>query len=77
MLTICKLSIFGHLVCCACILTMFLLLKVLTQTSAAESNGVGRSRKGARAGVGKGRAGSGVRKGWGATTIVVCRTVNY
>ena len=69
--------IFGHLVCCACILTMFLLLKVSTQISVVGSNGVDRSRKSAGASVGKGRAGSGVRKGWGATTIVVCRTVNY
>ena len=62
MLIICKLPIFGHLVCCACILTMFLLLKVSTQTSVVGSNGVDRSRKGAGAGVGKGRAGSGVGK---------------
>ena len=51
---------------------MFLLLKVSTQTSVVGSNEVGRSRKG----VGKGRVGSRVGKGWGATTIVVCRTVN-
>ena len=62
MLIICKLPIFGHLVCCACILTMFLLLKVSTQTSVVGSNGVDRSRKCAGAGVGKGRAGSGVGK---------------
>ena len=55
---------------------MFLLLKVSTQTSVAGSNGVGRSRKGVGTDVGKGRVGSGVGKGWGATTIVVCRTVN-
>ena len=55
---------------------MFLLLKVSTQTSVVGSNGVDWSRKGAGAGVGKGRAGSGVGKSWGATTIVVCRTVN-
>ena len=55
---------------------MSLLLKVSTQTSVAGSNGVGWSRKGAGAGVGKGRARSGAGKGWGATTIVVCRTIN-
>ena len=55
---------------------MFLLLKVSTQTSVVRSNRVGRSKKGAGAGVGKGRAGSGARKGWRATTIVVCRTIN-
>ena len=63
MLIICKLPIFGHLVCCACILTMFLLLKISTKTSVVKSNGVGRSRKGAGVGVRKGRAGSGAKKG--------------
>ena len=72
MLIISKLPIFGHLVCCVYIFTMFLLLKVSTQTSVVWSNGVGRSRKGAGASVGKGRAG----KGWGGTKIAFCRTVN-
>ena len=44
-------------------LTMFLLLKVSTQKSATRSNGVGRSRKGAGADAGKGRARIGARKG--------------
>ena len=45
MFIICKLPIFGHLICYECILTMFLLLKVSTQISVARSNGVDRSRK--------------------------------